>query len=155
MQIPLFLKIILITLIPTLELRASIPYGILRGMPWFSTFMIAVIANIALGLMIYLFIEELVLLLYKIKIFKKFWHAYVERTRRKIHKFTAKYGALAVAVFIAIPLPGSGVYSGSLAAYLIGLKFKRFALACSIGVLIAGVIVLTATVSGVAIFKAF
>ena len=52
-----------------------------------------------------------------------------------------KYGEWALAIFIGIPLPGSGVYSGALAADLLGLSFRKFVVANIVGVLIAGVIV--------------
>ena len=63
-----------------------------------------------------------------------------------------KYGEIGLAIFIGIPLPGSGVYSGALAAYLIGMNFKRFIIAATIGVFIAGTIVTLATIGGTSAF---
>ena len=63
------------------------------------------------------------------------------RTQKNIQKSVDKYGELGVALFIGVPLPGSGVYSGALGAYVIGLNFKKFIIADIIGVLIAGTIV--------------
>jgi len=63
------------------------------------------------------------------------------RTQKNIQKYVDKYGELGVALFIGVPLPGSGVYSGALGAYVIGLKLKKFIIADIIGVLIAGTIV--------------
>jgi len=80
---------------------------------------------------------------------------YVEKTQKKIHKLVEKYGELSVAVFVGIPLPGSGVYSGALAAYLIGLDFKKFTIANIIGVLIAGTLVTIISLTGMQAFNIF
>lgn len=148
------LNLILITLLPFLELRASIPYGILKaGLDWPVVFFVCVITNAILGLVIYYFIEKIIKILTKIKIVNKIWGKYVERTQKIIHKTVEKYGEIAVAIFIAIPLPGSGVYSGAIAADLIGLDFKKFITAEIIGVLIAGMIVTIVTLTGAEAFQ--
>ena len=66
-----------------------------------------------------------------------------------------KYGEIGIALFIGIPLPGSGVYSGSLGANLIGLKYKKFIIANILGVLIAGIIVTIIVLSGNNAFSYF
>jgi len=91
----------------------------------------------------------------RIKFIDKIYQKYVERTQKKIHKYVKKYGEAAVAIFIGIPLPGSGSYSGALAAYLIGLGYKKFIIANIIGVLIAGVIVTLITLTGATAFNLF
>jgi len=149
-------ELILITLLPFLELRASIPYGILRfNMHFMVVFLICVIVNIILGIVIYLFLEQIIKIVTKIRIIEKLWNKYVERTQKKIHKAVEKYGELGVAIFIGIPLPGSGVYSGAIASYLIGLNFKKFIIADIIGVLIAGILVTIITLTGVEAFNFF
>ncbi|MCD4760263.1 small multi-drug export protein [archaeon] len=133
--------IISTTLIPTLELRASIPLGIGLGVPWLLVFFIAVLTNIVLGPIIFMLIGRFIHLFEQNKRFEKYYNKIIERTQRKIHKYTEKYGEWAIAAFIAIPLPGSGSYSGALAAYLIGLSFRKFVISNLIGVTIAGVLV--------------
>ena len=150
------IEIILITFLPFLELRASIPYGIIKlGMSWINVFLVAVIANIILGIIIFFFMKWIVFILTRIKVVNRFWSLYVGKTQKKIHSAVEKYGEWAVAIFIGIPLPGSGVYSGALAAYLIGLDFKHFLVANIIGVLIAGVIVTIVSVTGVSALSLF
>jgi uncharacterized membrane protein len=150
------IELIIITFLPFLELRASIPYGILKlGMHWWNVFVICVVTNIVLGVLIFLFIEWIIMLVTMIKPVRKIWHKYVERIQHKIHKAVEKYGEWAVAVFIGIPLPGSGVYSGALAAYLIGLDFKKFLIANIIGVLIAGIIVTVVSITGAGALSVF
>ena len=135
-------NLILITLLPFLELRASIPYGInFLKMPWLTVFIVCVIANIILGIIIYFLLDKFVHFFLRYKIFSKPYNHIVLRTQKKIQKSVDKYGELGVALFIGVPLPGSGVYSGALGAYVIGLKFKKFIIANIIGVLIAGTIV--------------
>jgi len=146
------LTLIIITFLPLLELRASIPYGIFQtDMHWFVIFAVCVATNMVLGVMVYFFLDKIIHLFLHIKIIDKYYQRYVERTQRKIHKYVEKYGELAVAVFIAIPLPGSGSYSGALAAYIIGLGYRKFIIANIIGVLIAGILVTIIALSG---FKA-
>ena len=62
-------------------------------------------------------------------------------TQRKIKPLVDKYGLFGVSLFIAIPLPGSGSYTGAVAAYILGIGYKKFILANLIGVIIAGTIV--------------
>ena len=136
------LYLIFITLLPFLELRASIPYGInILRMPWLTVFIVCVIANIILGIIIYFLLDKFVHFFLRYKIFSKPYNHIVLRTQKNIQKSVDKYGELGVALFIGVPLPGSGVYSGALGAYVIGLSFKKFIIADILGVLIAGTIV--------------
>ena len=91
----------------------------------------------------------------KIPIITKVWDNYVAKTQQKIQKGVDKYGKWALAIFIGIPLPGSGVYTGALAAYLIGLRFKKFMVANVIGVIIAGIAVTVICLTGVGVSNIF
>jgi len=149
------LILIFVTLIPAFELRASIPLGILKnsvklpfglnlhgfGMNWLLVFLICVITNVILGVLVYFALNRFVDYFLKFKIFSYFYHRKVEKTQRKIKPLVDKYGLLGIAFFIAIPLPGSGSYTGALAAYILGMRYRKFILANFIGVIIAGVIV--------------
>ncbi len=149
------LDLIIITLIPGLELRASIPYGIIQGMNWFLVFSVCVVTNIILGVIVFKLIDGIIMIVKKIHVIDMFWSVYVDRTQKRIRSAVKKWGEFAVAVFIAIPLPGSGVYSGALAAYLIGLDFRKFLIANVIGVIVAGAIVAAVSVTGAGIFSLF
>ena len=151
------LYLILITFIPALELRASIPFGILyeQKLHWVWVFVICVVANIVLGFLVFWLIEWLIKVMTLIKPIGKLWNWYVDRVQHRIHKAVEKYGEWGVAVFIGIPLPGSGVYSGALAAYLIGLPFRKFVVANILGVLIAAVLVTTICLTGSSAFNFF
>jgi uncharacterized membrane protein len=143
----------LITLIPALELRASIPIGILPvpipftdatindSMSWPMVVLVCAVANIALGAVVFLILGPVFTFIRRWGWFdSKVWPV-LERTRHKIHPYVEKYGELGVAVFIGIPLPGSGVYTGAFGAYLLGLDRRKFMIANVIGVLIAAIAV--------------
>lgn len=139
----------LITLIPALELRASIPYGILKlGMHWLDVFLICIIANMILGIIIYFLLDKAVHLFTKIKWIRKLYDRVVIRAQKKIQPYVEKYGTIGVALFIGVPLPGSGVYTGALGSYIIGLNYRQFIIANIVGVLLAGIAVLLITLFG-------
>ena len=150
------IKMIAITFVPTLELRASIPYGIFAAnISWLIVFAVCVVANIIVGILIYLLMDLIIKIITKIPVITKVWDNYVAKTQQKIQKGVDKYGKWALAIFIGIPLPGSGVYTGALAAYLIGLRFKKFMVANVIGVIIAGIAVTVICLTGVGVSNIF
>ncbi len=145
----------LITFIPFFELRASIPVGILKGsvdlpfgltlsgfgMPWWQVIIICVIANMIVGPVVYLLLYYLTDRLIKYKWFAKPYIYFVNKKQKKIQTAVDRWGELGLAIFIAVPLPGTGSYTGALGAYLLGLKLRKFIVANCIGVLIAGILV--------------
>ena len=148
------LVLILITLIPTLELRASIPYGILRAdIHWWVAVLVCVATNIVLGPLVYLFLDKAMGLLLRFQWLNDIYGKTVTRTQRRIQKSVDRYGEMGVTLFIGIPLPGTGSYSGALGAYLLGLGYRRFIIANVIGVLMAGSIVTVVVLSGVEAFR--
>lgn len=78
---------------------------------------------------------------------KKFFNWLFNRTRKKTQAKIEKYGSLALILFVAIPLPYTGAWTGSLAAWLFGIPFKKSILNIFIGILIAGIIVTVTTLS--------
>lgn len=148
------LWLVVLTFLPFLELRASIPYGILAlKMNWLVVFLICVIANILLGPIVYIFLDKVIHLFLRIKVIDKIYSYYVERTQKRIHRYVERYGLLGVSIFIGLPIPGSGSYSGALGSYLLGIGFKRFVIANIIGVLIAGILVTVISLTGGGIFN--
>ncbi|MFH1396035.1 MAG: small multi-drug export protein [archaeon] len=144
-----FLILIVLTILPFLELRASIPYGIFNtDFTIAQVFIICTMVNIALAPILYLFVNHVMHFFLRIKFVEKIYYKVVERTQKKIHPYVEKYGILGMAIAIGIPLPGSGVYSGALGAYLLGFKFRDYLIAAIIGVLIAGLVVLIISVTG-------
>ena len=141
--------LIILTLLPFLELRASIPYGIFStNLHWGVVFLVCILVNIALAPLLYIFLNKFIHLFLRVKIIDKCYQKTIIKTQHKVHRYVEKYGVFGLALFIGVPLPGSGVYSGALGAYLLGFKFKDFFKAAVIGVLIAGIIVLLISTIG-------
>lgn len=152
-------KVVLLTLLPFLELRYSIPAGILSGsvkLPFglvitgygldpMSVFIVAVITNIILGIVLFFVVDKIVHLFLRVRFFARWYHRVLERAQKRVRKYVDKYGVIGLALFIGVPLPGSGVYTGALGAYALGFKFKQFFWSCVLGVLIAGTAVLLIT----------
>ena len=133
---------VLLTVLPFFELRASIPYGIfILGMPWHEAFLVAVIVNFLFGLLLFAVLDWLVRFFTRLQFIKVIYDRIVARTQRKARPYVEKYGTIGIGLFIGIPLPGSGVWTGALAARLLGMRFKSFAVADAIGVVIAGAVV--------------
>jgi uncharacterized membrane protein len=132
------LILILLTLAPFFELRASIPYGIFStDFTLITILTITIITNILLAPFLYLFFNHLIHLFLKIKSIERIWNKVVLRAQKRIHKAVEKYGIFGLALFIGIPLPGSGVYTAAIGSYVLGYNFKQFFLASILGVIIA------------------
>ncbi|NLF30373.1 MAG: small multi-drug export protein [Planctomycetes bacterium] len=141
-----YVVIILLTLMPALELRASIPFGILLAhKPWWSVFAVAVATNIVLGPILYLLLDRCLHLALRVRLLDRIWQRVIVRNQAKIHAKIERYGVLGLGLFIGVPLPGSGVYSGAAGGYLLGMGHRDFLKATVIGVVIAGVVVLLFT----------
>ncbi len=150
------LWLILLSMSPVFELRAGIPYGILNlDWHWSLIFAIAVISNIIIAPIIWFFLHKVVHVFCKSKKFKTFYHKTVNKAQKKVHPYVHKYGVMGLALFIGIPFPGSGVYTGSIGAFVLGYEFKEFMRAAIIGVLIAGIIVTSIMVTGTTAYEYF
>ncbi len=146
------LKVLAIAASPISELRGAIPVAIAGfHFPWYYAFLIAIIGNLLPVPFILLFLDTFSRLLSKIGIFKRMLQWLFERTRRR-GKIIERYERIGLALFVAIPLPLTGAWTGSLAAVLFGLKFKHAFLSIFIGILIAGTIVTCATLLSWSIF---
>jgi len=146
------LEVIAFAASPISELRGAIPWAIIKlHFPWYYAFLLAVIGNLLPVPFILLFLDTFSRFLSKISIFEKMLHWLFERTRRR-GKIINRYERIGLALFVAIPLPVTGAWTGSLVAVLFGLKFKHAFFSIFIGILIAGVIVTCATLLGWTIF---
>jgi len=103
---------------------------------------------------ILLFLDRVSEQLRKVGILDRILDWVFERTRRK-GSIVEKYGAPGLVLLVAIPLPGTGAWTGSIAAFLLGLSFKRAFPAIALGVLIAGMIVTTLSVLGLEVWWLF
>lgn len=133
--------VFLTSMIPVVELRGALPLAInLFQIPWYRAFFLAFIGNIIPVPFILLFLKPVTELLCKIKIFKKFFDWLFKRIRKK-SAIVEKYEELGLMIFVAIPLPGTGAWTGALLAYLMDIDFKKSIFFISLGVFVAGIIV--------------
>jgi len=135
------LTVFLIALLPVVELRGAIPVGInLYHLAWYKASLLALIGNILPVPFLLLFLGEAAKFLSKIPLFRRFFDWLFTRTRKK-SKRIEEYKFLGLMVFVAIPLPGTGAWTGSVAAFLLGMDFGRSLMAIALGVLLAGILV--------------
>lgn len=144
----LFIAIIL-SFLPIIELRAGLPvvidYCLKNELSIGPYFILVVLINCLAILFVFFFMDFLHVHFMKIKLYRKFMDKYIEKIKQKGQKFEGKEGILlylALAVFVAIPLPGTGAWTGALIAWLFGFKRRKSFIWISIGVLCAGLIVL-------------
>lgn len=136
---------VVLAMAPISELRGAIPYAITVGhMPWAKAYAIAVVANFIPVIPILLFIGPVSEYLRRYRGFDRFFDWLFARTRRK-GKLIERFEIVGLVLFVAIPLPVTGAWTGSLAAFLFGVP-KRTALpAIFVGICLAGVVVTMAS----------
>lgn len=138
------LSVFIISMLPVSELRGAIPMAIgVYHLNPLQAYVIAVIGNIIPVIFILKYIEPISnYLMLKSKLFKTFFTRLFEYTRKKHNGKFEKWGALALITFVAIPLPITGGWSGAIAAFVFGIPFKKALPLISLGIMIAGVIVM-------------
>ncbi len=151
------LIVVLIAALPVAELRLSIPVAIMNepygfGLDPFTAFYLSVIGNMVPVIPLLLFLEPVSNYLRRWRIGDIFFTWLFERTHRKHNAEFEKYGSIGLAIFVGIPLPATGAWTGCAAAFIFGFKFKNAFLAILAGVIIAGVVVTMLTVMGIKIF---
>lgn len=138
----------IVSMIPLIELRGAVILGAALDMPWLKVFVICVLGNLLPIPFIILFIKRILYMLKRFPVFDRFIGWYEGR----LIKQSERMGALtfwALALFVGIPLPGTGAWTGAGIAALLNIRLRRAFPAIVAGVLIAGVI-MTAAAYGVA-----
>ena len=144
---------IILTLMPVTELRVGLPLGIIYakdvGLPVILISMIILLVNILLIFFVFYFLDNLHHLFMKLKFYRKFFEKILRRIQKKVDKFENRHPSmefLMLVLFVGIPIPGTGVWSGVLISWLLGLERKRSILAMMAGVLISGTIIFLGTI---------
>lgn len=132
--------VVIIGAVPILELRWAIPQALYWNMPIFKALYLAVLGNSLIVAPVLFLLEPVSNYLRKFKLMKRFFDWFSERTRKKA-EVIQKYEALGLAIFVAIPLPGTGAWTGCMAASLFKIKFRYAFFSIIAGVLGAGIIV--------------
>lgn len=134
------LELIFISLTPWLELRGSIPIGIALGMNPLYVFTICTLTNIVVIPLVWIFLTYAVPFFLKIDTLNRLYQKYVVSALKRYEKYR-KWEEVGLAIFVGIPLPFTGVWTGTLIAYLLNLNKKEGFLSIAMGAVMAGVIV--------------
>ena len=143
----------LISLLPVVELRGGIPYGISQGLdPWLA-FAASALGNMLPVPFLLLFVRKI---LHWMKRYPRLGRLAVSLERRADRKSSRvrKSELVGLCILVAIPLPGTGAWTGTLAASLLDMDFRKSVLACMGGVLLAGCIMGALSLLGVSAFGA-
>lgn len=135
------LTVMLTAALPIIELRGAIPVGISLGLTPVHAAILAFIGSMIPVPFILFKIRPIFNYLKKTKLFKKAIYKLTDKSFSKSYRIQ-KYGAWGLLLFVAIPLPGTGVWSGSLAAALLDIRFKWAFPAIFVGNLIAGILIM-------------
>lgn len=132
------LLLIGITVVPAIELRGSIPVGLARQLPPLLVFVVTVLANCLIIPLTFVILD----LTYERWLVR--WalvRRQVDRVRRSGARLVERYELLGLTLFVAVPLPGTGAYSGVLLAWLLGMDRRSSMVAIAAGVVLAGIAV--------------
>ena len=143
----------LVSMIPIIELRGGLPFGVALGLPYYLAFPAAVAGNLIPAPFIIVYIRRVFELMRK---YLPRLNGLVDKLEKKAHlkgKKVQKYQYLGLWLFVAIPLPGTGAWTGSLAAAFLGMRLKKAMPAVVLGVLTAGCIMLGLTHVGINLFS--
>lgn len=146
-----FLQTLIMAMTPVVELRAAIPFGLALGLDPLTCYIAAVIGNCIPIPFIILFIEHVFRLMRKVS--PKFGALVDKLEQRASEKsdVVQKYALWGLVILVAIPLPGTGAWTGSLVAALMNIPLRKSGPACVLGVLIAGVAVMAISTGVIAI----
>ena len=143
-------------MVPLIELRGAIPIATGMGIPYWEALAISVVGNMLPVPVIYLFARKVLEWGRHKKYIGKFFTFCIEKGEKGGRKLTARAGRgglfIALMLFVGIPLPGTGAWTGTLAASFLNMGIKSTTLAVSLGVIIAGIIMGIVSMTGVHVF---
>lgn len=145
------IAVVFLAAMPVSELRGAIPLAIAQGFSPQKAYILAVLGNIIPIMPLLFLLQPISNRLRRIRIFAKFFDWLFERTRRKA-TLVEKFEALGLILFVAIPLPVTGAWTGCVAATLFKIRFRYALISIILGVLIAGLIVLGLSLAGKGLF---
>ena len=143
MRLKHYIIIFLISMVPVIELRGAIPYAVGFDLPLLQSYIICIIGNMIPVPFVYLFARKILEWGKDKRVIGRFFTFCLEKGQRGGEKLVAKAKGgifLALLLFVGIPLPGTGAWTGTLAASILKLDFKKSVIAVLLGVVLAGVI---------------
>ena len=151
-----YLLAFLISMVPLIELRGGVPYAVLMGLDYWTELVVCAIGNMLPVPIIYFFARKVLLWGCDKKYIGKFFSYCIEKGEKGGRKLKARAGRgglfIALMLFVGIPLPGTGAWTGTLAASFLNMGIKSTSLAVSLGVIIAGIIMGVVSMTGVHVF---
>lgn len=151
--LPPELIVLLLSALPISEVRGGIPAGIVLGLPLWQVLLIAITANVLVVIPVILGFNWAAEKLADKPLLGRVISRLLKRARAQEH-LVARYGTWAITLFVGIPLPMTGAWTGAVVAAVFGLKFNRAVLCMFLGVLMASTIVTALTLGGVQAFNA-
>ena len=140
--------VVILSVLPVTELRGALIVGIiLLDLPWYQALYLTIIGNLLPVPLLLLFYKSLARVVSRTETGRKLGSWVVKRVRRRTGVIE-KYEQIGLMLFVAIPLPGTGAWTGSVAAFLFGLNLSRALFSIAAGVVIAGAIVTTLSLMG-------
>jgi uncharacterized membrane protein len=168
------------SILPISELRGGIPFAIVNGIPWFIAWPFAAAVNALAAPLCWIFLSTVHRVFYGWDInagnsaenadggktprpgvwngftwYRTLFDRFVNRARKKLEKGVEKWGTLGVALFVTVPLPVTGAWTGTLGAWMLGLPRRKTLPAVILGVAAAGGIVTVVTLLGRGAFSVF
>jgi len=140
--------VFLIAMVPLIEIRGAIPYAVGFGLPMVPSILVAILGNMLPVPFIFLFARKVLEWGKDKKVIGKFFTWCLEKGEKGGRKLESKAGRglyWALFLFVGIPLPGTGAWTGTLAASILNMDFKKSTLAVMAGVVLAGAIMLLAS----------
>ena len=138
-----YLIVFLVSMVPLIELRGAIPYSQMFELPLLQSYIVAIVGNMVPVPIIYFFARKVRVWGADKPVIGKFFAWCLEKGERGGRKLQEKAGKglfVALLLFVGIPLPGTGAWTGTLAASILDMDFKSSVIAVMLGVLLAGII---------------
>ena len=150
----MLLEILIVSALPISEIRGGIPLAIYYGLDPISAYILAFIGNLIPIPFLLIFLENIIKLMGKIEILAKPYNKLLSRVEKR-RKLIEKYGYFGLTLFVAIPLPITGAWTASLLATILNLRKLKSFMFISIGVAIAGFIVLISSLGVLSLSELF
>ena len=150
-----YLWVFFVSMVPLVELRGSIFISQGLQLPVLSSYIVAIIGNMLPVPVIYLFARKVLVWGADKPVIGKFFSWCLEKGEKGGKKLQEKAGRglfIALLLFVGIPLPGTGAWTGTLAASILDMDFKSTIIAVMLGVLLAGIIMMVLSVAGFGMF---
>lgn len=133
---------LILSFLPISELRGAIPFGFFRGLPLWSAMILGTLGNLLVTPLAFMFLDFFHAFFYQHwSFYTKIFDHTVQKAHQRVGDKIKAWGYFGLLLFVGIPLPFTGAYSGVLGAWVLGLHRKKSYIAISFGVLVAAIIV--------------